>query len=202
MAKHRINVPNPNKKDKVSFAGDYPTEQGFKVLFDRYSAKYKATQGKLGAGESMYIAKKGFEGFKQLYLAEYNQAVKDNVVKGKTPAETANWIVNKIVEKERFAHSKEQAKAYQKGFEFFNQTIELHAIRAGRHEAEINVLEDDLETINNAIKNKDEKTLLKYFKEEEIADIKRRWDDYASKDKEKKSGVLRANFIGQTIFGS
>ena len=184
-------------KVAVSFVGGIPNTEGFDVLYQRYSKLYDAAENALRPGEQMYLAKKRKASFKDLWLANYNQAKKDGTLKGKTDAETANWIVNKIVEEQKYFRSKAQAASYQEAFKYFGEDIDIHGLRGGRYEANVEKLEKDLVTINNALKNGDEITLRQYIQnEEDIKKIKARWAELM------RSGELRASFIGQVIFGS
>lgn len=185
------------QKNVLVFADGYPTPDTFDVLYRRYKTKYSNAEKKLRDGEEMYLKSSKKEEFKQLYLAEYNTAKFNKTLKGKTDTQIANWLVEKIVEDQRYHRSYKQAKSYQKAFRMMGNEFDLHNIRGGRHEAEIAKLEDNLETINEAIKNGDEITLRQYISDPKaLAQIKENWESL------QKSGYTRKNFFGQYIFGS
>lgn len=204
MAKHRPTIPNPNKKPKVEYMGGIPNKEGFDILYDRYVAKYNAAIGKLGRGERMYSPLKRRAEFKDLWLAIYNQNSKDGTLKGNSPADTANWIVNQVVEEQRFFRSREQAEGFKHGLEFFGVASTIHGIRGGGFEAELNkyLIGDKslLSELNRALKRGDLEFMRQYLDEEAIEKAKENLS-FLTGDA-KNSGYARENYFGQVIFGS
>jgi hypothetical protein len=198
MAKHRPTIPNPNKKPKVEYTNGIPNKEGFDILYDRYVARYNAAKGKLGRGEQMYSPLKRKAEFKDLWLAIYNQNKKDGTLKGNSSAETANWLVNQVVEEQRFFRSREQAAGFKQGLEFFGVASTIHGIRGGSFEAELNqyLIGDKsiLSELNRALKRGDLEFMKQYLDEEAIEQAKANLSFLLGDTK--NSGYARENYFG------
>lgn len=149
MARKRKNVPGQGTTTKLTFVGNVPTEETFKILYERYKKAYNAQKGKLRAGQSMYLLKRNYEEFKDYYLAVANETEP----KEKEPmASVANRIISEMVEESRYKYSNKQARFLRKGLKALDIEADLQDIKEQRHEAEIKALLEIIEARGKELK--------------------------------------------------
>lgn len=139
MARKHKNVPGQGTPTKLQFIGNVPTEETFRILYERYQRAYKAQKGKLRAGQTMYLLKRNYEEFKDYYLAVANET---EPKEKETMASVANRIIGEMVEESRYKYSSKQARYLRKGLQAMDIEADLQDIKEQRHESDIATLLD------------------------------------------------------------